>query len=84
LIEETGLPRPTQIIRMQSGIFGNKSVRWLAFQRERKHGNGSHAGQMGYGFRLTFPKPVHGPLAFGYASHFGLGLFVPVAGKELA
>ena len=84
LIEETGLPRPTQIIRMQCGIFGNKSVRWLAFQRERKHGNGSHAGQMGYGFRLTFPKPVHGPLAFGYASHFGLGLFVPVAGKELA
>jgi len=79
LIEEAGLPRPTQIVRMQSGSFGNKPVRWLAFQRQRKHGNGSHAGQMGYGFRLAFPKPVPGPLAFGYASHFGLGLFVPAS-----
>ncbi|MSR64876.1 MAG: type I-U CRISPR-associated protein Cas5/Cas6, partial [Verrucomicrobiae bacterium] len=78
LIVEAALPRPSTIVRMTAGCFGRKPVRWLAFQRERKHGTGSHAGQMGYGFRLTFPKPVRGPLAFGYASHFGLGLFVPV------
>jgi CRISPR-associated protein Csb2 len=28
-------------------------------------------------FRLTFERPVAGPLAFGWASHRGLGLFVP-------
>jgi CRISPR-associated protein Csb2 len=28
--------------------------------------------------RLTFSTPVNGPLCLGYASHFGLGLFVPV------
>lgn len=78
LIVESGLPRPTTIVPMSTGCFGKKSVRWLAFQRQRKHGGGSSAGQMGYGFRLTFAKPVRGPLAFGYASHFGLGLFTPV------
>jgi CRISPR-associated protein Csb2 len=30
-----------------------------------------------YGLKLTFEKPFHGPLALGYASHFGLGLFMP-------
>ena len=32
----------------------------------------------GIGLRLTFAKPVHGPICLGYASHFGLGLFAAV------
>lgn len=28
------------------------------------------------GLRLTFERPVSGPVCLGYASHFGLGLFV--------
>lgn len=31
-----------------------------------------------YGLKLTFEDEFHGPLALGYASHFGLGLFSPV------
>jgi len=31
-----------------------------------------------YGLKLTFEDEFRGPLALGYASHFGLGLFVPV------
>lgn len=31
----------------------------------------------GYGFRITFPDSVDGPLALGYGAHFGLGLFIP-------
>lgn len=30
-----------------------------------------------FGLRLIFKKEVPGPLALGYASHFGLGLFIP-------
>jgi CRISPR-associated protein Csb2 len=30
-----------------------------------------------YGLKLTFEEPLRGPLALGYASHFGLGLFGP-------
>jgi CRISPR-associated protein Csb2 len=29
----------------------------------------------GFGLRLTFCEPIHGPLMLGYASHYGLGLF---------
>jgi CRISPR-associated protein Csb2 len=34
-----------------------------------------------YGLRLTFVQAVAGPLALGYGSHFGLGLFVPAGSK---
>ena len=27
--------------------------------------------------RLEFEKPVRGPVALGFACHYGLGLFVP-------
>ena len=29
----------------------------------------------GFALRLTFAEPVAGPIALGYASHFGLGQF---------
>ena len=35
------------------------------------------ATRSGFGFRLSFASPIPGPLALGYGSHFGLGLFVP-------
>lgn len=31
--------------------------------------------QCGFAVRIEFEQPVQGPLALGYASHFGLGLF---------
>ncbi len=31
-----------------------------------------------YSLELTFKEPVEGPLALGYGSHFGLGLFQAV------
>jgi CRISPR-associated protein Csb2 len=82
LIREGGLPEPAEVRPMRTGFAGNNPVRWLGFQRQRKHGTGSRAGQMGYGFHVAFPKPVRGPLAFGYASHFGLGLFTPAANSQ--
>ena len=30
-------------------------------------------------FRLSFARPVRGPLALGHSSHFGMGLFAPAA-----
>lgn len=37
----------------------------------------------GYSLRLTFATPISGPLALGYASHFGLGLFAAVPADSL-
>lgn len=36
----------------------------------------SPRNDVGFGLRLTFLEPVQGPLLLGYASHYGLGLFV--------
>jgi CRISPR-associated protein Csb2 len=66
--------------KIETGDFAKvngRKLRWLQFQRRRRHGEGLHAGEFGYGFQLTFAEPVPGPLALGYGAHFGLGLFVP-------
>lgn len=45
------------------------------YVRQRGHGGPPPPVDAGFGLRLTFTEPVHGPLILGYASHFGLGLF---------
>ncbi len=53
---------------------------WNRFARSRSGPGSKEEGRLrakGYGFRIQFPQPVQGPLALGYASHFGLGSFVP-------
>lgn len=45
------------------------------FVRARKHGGKAPPVDVGFALRLRFSEPCEGPLALGYASHFGLGLF---------
>lgn len=58
--------------------FGNRRLRSLQFQTIRRDGNGRRGHDGGAAFIIEFPEPVSGPVAVGYGSHFGLGLFVPV------
>jgi CRISPR-associated protein Csb2 len=48
-----------------------------AFHTERDNGGRLPEGARPAYFRLTFEREVAGPLAFGWSSHRGLGLFVP-------
>jgi CRISPR-associated protein Csb2 len=50
--------------------------------RRRIRGGPSPAADIGYGLRLIFSEPLHGPLMLGHASHFGLGLFRFCPGYE--
>ena len=51
--------------------------RAVEFRRSRtKAGDDGSARPFGL-YTLTFPRAVRGPVCVGYASHFGLGLFVP-------
>lgn len=52
------------------------STRWRSFQRTRAYGPPPPGRQPALGLKLTFGRLVAGPIAIGYASHFGLGLFV--------
>jgi len=52
---------------------------WHAYQRRRYKGDGSRGPNKGYWFELRFKEVQDGPIALGYAAHFGLGVFVPVS-----
>lgn len=52
---------------------------WQSFRRSRYHGVGEKASNRGYWLEIEFENPLQGPIALGYAAHFGLGVFVPVA-----
>jgi CRISPR-associated protein Csb2 len=58
--------------------FGSRCLRSLQFQTTRYDGGGNRGNSSGNAFCITFPEPICGPLAFGYGSHFGLGLFQPI------
>ena len=49
--------------------------RSVHFHRFRSRGREKQPDAQGALLRLRFPEPIEGPLALGYACHFGLGLF---------
>ena len=69
---KTEVPRK-RIEPMRQGRSGG--FRPFEFFRHRQ-GGGSNAGGA-FNFKLEFEKEVCGPIALGFACHYGLGLFVP-------
>ena len=53
------------------------SHRWRRFRRRRHKDKPQPPMPVALGLRLRFARPIRGPLSLGYASHFGLGSFVP-------
>jgi CRISPR-associated protein Csb2 len=66
-----------EFILMNKGTSNERKLRCLEFQTLRHGGGGRRGSAFGGSFSITFPDQISGPLAFGYCSHFGLGLFVP-------
>lgn len=73
-LKPQSISQPDAKIHVRPG----RALRALQFQTERNHGNGKRGHQPGVGLTVEFDHQVQGPLALGYGSHFGLGLFVPV------
>lgn len=73
-----GFPQPERIDHLDHAMIVGKKVRWLEFRRFRNGGGGQLADSRGFGFEIAFAEPVRGPIALGYACHFGLGQFVAV------
>lgn len=55
----------------------HSGFRPIDFFRYRR-GGGSNGGGA-YNFEIEFSEPVCGPIALGFACHYGLGLFVPAS-----
>lgn len=66
------LPAPVEVEQIDGD--------WRQFTRYRlSKGRPKDGERPGAMLRLQFAEPVQGPLALGYLSHFGLGLFRPLA-----
>jgi len=65
-------PRPLDHLMLDG-----RPLPWRHFRQWRVLGEGRRGNDFGRGFQIAFARPVSGPLALGYACHFGLGLFVP-------
>ncbi len=68
-LERRGLPAPLRVEAIEGG--------WASFRIVRQGKSGCFPYLGAHGFQLEFEEPVHGPIAVGRNSHFGMGLFLP-------
>ena len=89
-LQSRGFPRPVEIRSLTPGSgqgitnsgksetrvgeFDKNRSRFRHFVLARRHGP-EPPHLRGFAIRLEFDRPVSGPIALGYGSHFGLGLF---------
>jgi len=78
-LQRRGLPEPIRVDRLEALALEGRPLAWREFRQQRVFGAGRRGAEFGKGLEIEFAEAVSGPLALGYASHFGLGLFVPIA-----
>jgi CRISPR-associated protein Csb2 len=74
---ERGLPEPVKLEMLPSVRVGNQTRTPIHFHRFRSKRGLNQPDRHGSLWRLIFAQPVQGPLALGFACHYGLGLFKP-------
>lgn len=72
----------TEIEELKEISVNGTPRRSVHFHRFRSRGGERQHDAGGALLRIAFPSPVEGPLAIGYGSHFGLGLFIPDDGSD--
>lgn len=77
LLGLAGFPEPVAVEPAGFTRLSRREVPWQEFQCRRIGGKGRRVAydRGGYGFRIEFAEAVRGPVAVGYASHFGIGMF---------
>lgn len=83
LLQLAGFPEPAAVEPVAGTRLGGREVPWRDFLRQRSGRKGRRAADgRGYGFRIEFAEAVRGPVAVGYAAHFGMGGFEAEESKE--
>ena len=75
----TGLPEIMDIRELLLVQHDGCVLRPLHFHRFRRKSGLAQPDTLGRLIELRFAQPVRGPVALGFACHFGLGLFRPVS-----
>jgi len=79
--EKRGLPEINDLKPVKTIKAGSRNRRPIDFRRFRSSKrNQRQPDRQGSFWKITFAVPVSGPLALGFACHFGLGLFRPGRG----
>jgi CRISPR-associated protein Csb2 len=82
-LRRRGFPAPEEVVCQKTiRLKSNRELYPLEFYRWRS----SNAAPVGgaYFFNLVFSEEISGPMALGYACHFGLGLSGPADQREAA
>lgn len=80
---ERGIPEPIAIeSRAEVEVGKGRLRRPIHFHRFRNRRGLNQPDRLGSFWRLTFTEPLTGPLALGFACHYGLGMFKPVSTKR--
>jgi CRISPR-associated protein Csb2 len=78
---ERGLPEPVSLERLDGVLVGEgkqrRHRRPIHFKRFRTKWGLNQPDRQGSFWHLRFAERIPGPLALGFACHFGLGLFAP-------
>lgn len=75
---ERGIPEPVAIEDFDEVEIGKGRKRQpIHFHRLRNRHGLAQPDRRGSFQRLTFPEPIAGPVALGFACHYGLGIFRP-------
>jgi CRISPR-associated protein Csb2 len=72
-----GRPGIEAVRELPSVQHGGRALRALHFHRFRRKRGLAQPDTLGRLLELRFAQPVRGPVALGFACHFGLGLFIP-------
>lgn len=70
-----GLPLPTNIRLIPEINIGGTPRRPVQFYRFRRKRGLTQPDRTGVFVEMEFAEPINGPIALGFACHFGLGLF---------
>ena len=73
-----GLPDPVEIKPLPEVMIGSVPRRPVHFHRFRSKRGLTQPDTSGSLIEIVFPEVVSGPLALGFACHYGLGLFAPL------
>jgi len=71
-----GLPEPIRLERLEQVRVGHRHRGPIHFRRFRSKRGLEQPDRLGSFWRVIFPEPIAGPLALGFACHFGMGLFL--------
>lgn len=74
------LPNIVEIRELPSIQYDGRTLRPLHFHRFRRKSGLIQPDTLGRILEVRFANCVRGPIALGFACHFGLGLFEPASG----